>query len=121
MHTVTTKKQALEICIQMWTYMAENDCEKEEAIHALSLPDMTYSCAACDYAEYMEELSGGVRDRCAYCPIQTWSSIQSTDTMCCEDDSPYSIWTEADTTEESKQAALDIVALAQAELDKLGD
>jgi hypothetical protein len=121
MHTVTTKRQALEICIQMWTYMAENDCLKEEAIHALSLPDMRASCAACDYAGYMEELSGEVRGTCKYCPIQTWSSTPSMDMMCCEDDSPFIMWENACTTEESKQAALDIVALARAELDKLGD
>ena len=49
---ILTKKEALEICIKMWTWLAENPSgEKREAIVILGLGPLDSDCAACHYVE----------------------------------------------------------------------
>ena len=55
-----TKREALEIMLKMWDYIALNGCNKQAAIYQLGLPDkMDADCSCCEYAGF-----------CDRCPVE---------------------------------------------------
>lgn len=122
-----TKQQTLEICIDMWTLIADSaddtgttKLKKSEALHMLNLPQdlekyirSTESCAACAYAALQP-----IKERkelCSACPIWTTAEAPAALGSCCSLYSPYHLWT---MTKQSMYAR-DIIKLAKTELDKL--
>jgi hypothetical protein len=62
-----TKREALEMSIKLWDYIAETGKAKLHAIVDLGLPgNMDGNCPACEYSSQIEGVTG-----CAKCPIWT--------------------------------------------------
>lgn len=108
-----TKRESLEICIKMWTWLAENPFEaKLAAVQTLGLPPMECSCAACEY-------DAQFGDDCRNCPI--WENEAGV-TACEKVGSPYCRWQRADRGSSLKaQAAFEVADLAREKLRALED
>jgi len=126
-----TKKEALEMCLLMWEYIAEEGCSKYTAVKELELPALEARCAACDYAltkfkeEYPEDIvrySLPEKCICEFCPISAWNTTEGISSGCYSIDSPFRAWYNSDYgTPENKQYAQQIVQLIQADIAKLTD
>lgn len=90
-----------DLCIEMWTIIAEDDCSKIEALQSmrykwLNMPDS--HCFAC------EEVSGD----CNNCPV-TWA-VNEPD-GCCSKDSPYNKWDDSTSSKERMKYAAEVLYL----------
>lgn len=102
-----TKKEALEICIKMWNWLAEHPlATKDDAIDALDLPPMQNDCAACHYALAQRT---GRNSICNYCPV--WDSTEGYE-VCLKEE--YGRW-----LNDEDGAAKAIADRAQKKLDDL--
>ena len=116
-----TKQRALEVCIEMWDWLAENpDKQKHHAIEELNLDSDElggYNCSACAYEDQMREsitCKGLVAKRvCHYCPM--WTGKEK----CNSSTSPYHIWLVNSAYSLRSEAAKDIANLAREKLAKL--
>ncbi len=73
-----TKKKAIELSVELWTWLAETGKEKLDWPGWEQYEDITSECFLCEYAD---RHSGC--DDCSY---------RQKFCYCCEGDSPYSLW-----------------------------
>ena len=85
-----TKKKAIEISIELWSWLAETGGLKEDWPGWEEYGEMNASCALC-------ECAGGV---CSKCPYRTRFS------HCCENGTPFDKWDLARTPKPRKKYAL---------------
>jgi len=108
------KREALEICIKMWDWLAENpDNLKIEAAIALKLPDMPFSCAACQYDIQVQKEKD---TDCQNCPVWDYSG---TPTMCEREE--YGRWSSSFEYSRRSSAAKAIADRARCKLEELED
>jgi hypothetical protein len=108
-----TKREALEMSIKLWDYIAETGKAKLHAIIDLGLPrNMGDNCPACEYA--MQVNKG--ESTCKYCPIWTGTGDCLTD----KPGTPnYKRWCWGDYSDRQKeaQAIADLARLRLKQLD----
>ena len=119
-----TKREALEKCILMWTWLRDNPT-KEKEDYLLFIKDLQTdiprsNCYACQFAfEKREEMYDTSRGSlhlvsiCYFCPI--WSEEHN----CEEPYSPYIGWLESNDKIERARYALSVVNLAQEKLKEI--
>lgn len=109
-----TKIEALEKTIEMWQYIADNNCSKLEYFSVKHLQPVHNECYLCEYI-FGTFLQG---NPCVYCPI-TWIPGESNDYFsCCVGDTIYALWCYSSNSEEKKKYALELVDLAKQALLK---
>lgn len=112
-----TKKEALELCVKLWTDISESDCDVDindwDDLHdykhgfVRKYGEFEGDCPCCEYT----------KTECDNCPITKWSHEY---TGCCH--AEYGKWVRAVYDGDHKKArkyALKIVKLAQKELEVL--
>lgn len=93
-----TKKKAIEITVELWTFLAETGDEKGAWGGWETYGQMIYGCPLCEYSHHC--LNWG-RGRCGSCPYYKKFG-------CCygdEEDTIYSLWEEAHTPRTRKKYA----------------
>jgi len=95
-----TKKKAIEIAIELWTWLAETGSEgKFEWPGWDTHGYMASHCPLCEYGR--RQAAKSELDSCNYCPYcAVFGECQSVD-----DDTPYDMWFFAQTTEDRKKYA----------------
>jgi len=103
-----TKKKAIEISIELWTWLAETGKEKWEWSGWKKYGHMLCNCALCEYDNRACERLGG--EWCSHCPYyKRFGDCQGE-----EEFTAYANWAEAETEEERKKyAALFLEQLKQ--------
>lgn len=92
-----TKKKAIEISIELWTWLAETGAEyKWDWSDWGKYGKMHSSCAFCEYSQRQAKLSEGRCDYCSY--YQQFGG-------CCLAGTPYDNWDVAETDETRKKYA----------------
>ncbi len=94
-----TKKQAVDLSIELWTDLAETGKYKHEWAEWGKYGDIDCDCFLCEY----DEKRGGKRD-CLFCPYSKKFGY------CYEVDTPYSKWDKAKTKATRKKYAGEFLA-----------
>ena len=82
-----SKRETLELCIQMWDWLAENPRrEKFEAVRILNMPQLDTDCAACEYDSWKFYTPS-----CGSCPVWEYKGCS---TMCMDEE--YGDWITAE-------------------------
>lgn len=103
-----TKREALEITIKMWEYLAEHPeaNKRSTAISVLELPEMRSNCALCHY-------DGQFEDDCSNCLI--WNDV----IPCTEKGQAFYNWRHAESHKDKILAADWIATVAREKLSEL--
>jgi hypothetical protein len=107
-----TLKEAIELTLEMWSYLVEHP----EIKYKSSLPkelwdkikNMATKCPVCEYDNF--EANGD----CETCPL----ALSKTGWICISKNHPYSAWFNAITEEDRKESATAIVKMLEAGLEK---
>ena len=95
-----TRKRAILLSIELWTWLAETGGEKEDwpgwETNGGQHPECYSDCFLC---EYSNRQLGGYSPVCPACP---YCAVYG---KCYRDDAPYDKWDLAETVEERKQYA----------------
>jgi len=66
-----TKREALELCVELWTWLADNpDKDKYDKAEELLGYESQTGCPACEYAK--QNTSSADSSICQNCPIDSW-------------------------------------------------
>ncbi len=91
-----TKKKALELSIELWTWLAETGKHKYEWNGWSKYGNIFHDCFLCEYGIKQSTIEADECDLCSY--YQRFG-------YCCLHPSPYTNWDDALTTEEHKKYA----------------
>lgn len=87
-----SKKKALEICLELWTWLAETGGEyKEDWPEWEKYGYMKHNCPCCEYTK--KRVRGDSYSHCLWCPLLSfWPSNSFFGAPCCRLTSPYRMW-----------------------------
>ncbi len=91
------KKKAIEICKELWTFLAETGLKKERWEGWEKYGEMESGCPLCEYCNQLDI-------DCDECPYELEFGA------CTDDDSPYSQWCDATTKPKRKKYAKEFLA-----------
>ena len=91
-----TKKKAMKICIQLWTWLAETGGYKENWPKWEEYGEMEAHCPLCEY----NERNTGANDEDCNCPL-----AQPPFDGCCHSPSKFLAWCDASSEENRQKAA----------------
>lgn len=126
-----TKLEALEICRDMWTWLAKNPMASKAdylRAHPTVPQDMESDCSCCQYSLQENKRAGGAWYNCSTCPLIKFFRIgvsriseNYTESTCMA--SAYGRWARAsydrgNDMDARRAAAQSIADAAQAEIDK---
>jgi len=99
-----TKKKAIEISIELWTWLAETGARGKESWPGWDrLPEMTYDCPFCQYAKRHYHPN----DNCKRCPyFKVFGD-------CCADDSPFILWVVVEHPDDSEDRKVHAAAFLE--------
>lgn len=108
-----TKRESLEICIELWEWLSEKDYRSKEDWPGWDkYGDMDNDCPVCEYAN-------GQRQRgCFTCPVEWVRGYYGNGTQCVSPESLYAKWIKSDGLAKDAKAVL---ALARKTLEELID
>ena len=110
---ILTARQALEICIELWTWLRDNpDKEKYEWPSWEKYGAMVSECPLCEYI--------GIRECSKCCPIY-WRRKPNLSNHCTRYDSPYDKWCATESLRSKRFYAGKIVKLAEEALERMGE
>ena len=131
-----TRKQALEECIELWSWIAEDPKNHTKLNPPQKFSGYRHICPCCEYA-YRQSYRVGeksYKDNCSLCPIE-WGTEHVKPAYFCEvnkidykranlpigEPTPYVVYCvalEDDDMVAAREAALDIINLARKALEK---
>ncbi len=117
-----TKKRALELCRDLWEWLAKQDKAQYDAPLSMKHSHPTINteqmAGSCPLCQFTSDANAG-QVSCAICPLlKTWKAPEKSRTPCYAPNSPYNKWAYSTGISASKYAT-QIADAAKKELAKL--
>jgi hypothetical protein len=112
-----TKREALKICIELWTWLAENPEEdKKNWPGWITHGKMELTCPCCEYVGALDRFSNKCEVKC---PVSWGFKESGSYYPCCHSKSPFTRWKYSKQNKTRTKYALQVVQLAEYALAKL--